>query len=236
MARRKMNMHKSALRAAVLALPLCLGASASISAISDLAVNDQIDSGRVNASVPSNWSEPTATVVQVTIPPPSPPAPAERTLSANPLWAMPLSQFSVTRERPIFLPSRRPPAPAVTAAVTPKTVTVPKPKEPERPQLSLVGTILSDEDKFGIFVEQSTKVVVRLKVGEDFQGWKLGSIKGREAALEKNQSVFVLEMPQPGLSQPTVAVRQEALPAGSDDGKLTPVASRPRHDRQGVRE
>jgi hypothetical protein len=186
--------------------------------------------------VPSNWSEPTATVVQVTIPPPSPPAPAERTLSANPLWAMPLSQFSTTRERPIFLPSRRPPALAVTAAVTPKVVTVPKPKEPERPQLSLVGTILGDEDKFGIFVEQSTKAVVRLKVGEDFQGWKLESIKGREAALEKNQSVFVLEMPQPSLSQPTVAVRQEALPAGSDDGKLTPVASRPRRDRQGVRE
>jgi hypothetical protein len=237
MARLKMRLRKYALRMVVLALPLCAGASVALPAVSDLALDDQGDSRRANASAPSNWSEPTTTVVEVTIPPSSssPPVAPERTLSANPLWAMPLKQFSVTRERPIFLASRRPPAPAVTASVAPKAIVPPKPKEPERPQLSLVGTISGDEDKFGIFVDQVTKAVVRLKVGEDFQGWQLRSVQGQEAALEKNQVVVILVLPQPGVSQPAIAVRQEAW-TGSDDGKLLPVASKSRRERRGVRE
>ncbi|HLI99431.1 MAG TPA: hypothetical protein VKT76_06930 [Bradyrhizobium sp.] len=214
-----MTRRKYAIGAAMTALTLCAGASVSISAISDSAPDDRNVGMRADAVVSSNWSEPTTTVVQVTIPPSSPPIAPERTLSANPLWAMPLTQFSVTRERPIFLASRRPPTPAVAPGIAPKVVAVPKPREPERPQFALVGTIAGDEEKFGIFVDQSTKAVVRLKVGEDFQGWKLQSIQGREASLEKSQAVVVLALPQPGLGQPAIAVRQE------------PVTSRPRGDR-----
>ena len=232
MARRKMNMRNYLVRMAMLALPLFAGASQSISATSELALDDQANSGSANAQVPSNWTEPTTTVVQIAIPPPpAAPPPSERTLSANPLWAMRLEQLAVTRERPIFLPSRRPPPPAAAAVAAPKVIALPKPKEPERPQLSLVGTISGDDDKYGIFVDQSTKAVVRLKLGEEFQGWKLRSIQGREASLEKSQTVFAVEMPQPGLSPPTVAVRQEAWTSGSEDGKLLPVGSRPRHRR-----
>jgi len=209
MARRKMNLRDYALRVAVLALPLCVGASQSISAISELALDDQADSGQANPQLPSNWSEPVTSVVQITIPPPpAAPPPPERTLSANPLWAMPLKQFSATRERPIFLPSRRPPAPPVTTAVVPKTIVMPKPKEPERPQVSLVGTIAGDDAKFGIFVDLSTKAVVRLKLGEEFQGWKLQSVQGREAALEKDQQVVTLAMPQAGIGQVSIEIPQ----------------------------
>ena len=147
------------------------------------------------------------TAVQVTVAPPAPAAPApERALSANPLWAMPLAQFPATRERPIFSPSRRPPPSAVAPAVAPKVAAVPKPREPERPQLTLVGTIASDEEGFGIFLDQSTKAVLRLKVGEDFQGWKLRSVQGRETALEKDQQVVTLALPQPGIGQVTSEV------------------------------
>ena len=45
--------------------------------------------------------------------------------SGNPLWAIPLSALTATRERPIFLPSRRAPAPAV--AGTPVVVAAPPP-------------------------------------------------------------------------------------------------------------
>src|SRR5436305_1923241 len=45
--------------------------------------------------------------------------------SGNPLWAIPLSALTATRERPLFLPSRRAPAPAV--AGTP-VVAVPPPR------------------------------------------------------------------------------------------------------------
>ena len=216
------------IRVMILALPLCATASAT-TAISDSSLDDQADGAKTTASVPSNWSEPTTTVVEVTIPPATPNAPAtERTLSANPLWEMPLKQFTVTRDRPIFLPSRRAPAPPASIVTVAKVV-VPKPKEPEQPQLSLVGTISGDDTRFGIFVDQATKNVLRLKVGEDFQGWQLRSIQAREASFQKNQLTFIVALPQPGLSQPSVTVREEGRPAGSsDDGKLLPVNARPR--------
>jgi hypothetical protein len=224
-----MTVRKYAIRILVLALPLCAGASAS-AAISD-PLDDQSNGARAEASsVPSSWSEPTSTVVEVTIPPAAPNTPAERPVSANPLWAMPLKQFSVTRERPIFLPSRRPPPPPPSAVTVSKVVAPPKPKEPEQPQLSLVGTISGDDAKFGIFVDQATKNVLRLREGDDFQGWQLRSVQAREASFQKNQQSFVVALPPPGLAQPVVAVRNEA-PVGSEAGKLLPVNARQRPDR-----
>src|SRR5260370_21210446 len=101
----------------------------------------------------------------------------------------------MTGDRAIFSPSRRPPPPAVAPAAIPKVAAVPKPREPERPQLTLVGTIASDDEGLGIFLDQSTKVVFRLKVRQDHQGWKLRSVPGREATLEKDQHVVPLPLP-----------------------------------------
>jgi hypothetical protein len=219
-------VRKLAIRTLVFALPLYVGASAA-TALSDASLDDHADGTKPNASVPSVWSEPTTTVVEVTIPPstPGPPA-AERPLSANPLWGMPVKHFSVTRERPIFLPSRRAPGPPASIVTVAKVV-VPKPKEPEQPQLSLVGTISGDDARFGIFVDQATKNVLRLKVGEDFQGWQLRSVQGRGAAFEKNQQSFVISLPQPGFSQASIAVREEP-----GDTRLVPVEVGERRGRR----
>jgi general secretion pathway protein N len=168
------------------------------------APEDQGDSVKSRFLTVSNGVDTAPAAAHVTAPPSPPPAPAaERTLSANPLWAMPLAQFQVTRQRPIFSPSRRPPPPAVGPIMAPKAIAVPKPKEPERPQLSLVGTIASDDEGFGIFLDQANKAVIRLRVGEEFQGWKLRSVQGRETALEKDRQVVTLVLPQPGLVQPS---------------------------------
>ena len=123
-------------------------------------------------AVSSTPAEP-VTAVRVVAPPAAP----ARTPSANPLWAVPLSQFSVTRDRPIFSPSRRPPPAAIAAEPVAKSP--PRKKEIEPPQLSLVGTIASGDEGFGIFLDQSTKAALRLKLGEDHQGWKLRAIRGR---------------------------------------------------------
>ena len=224
-----MTPRKHVIRIVVLALPLCAGASAT-SAVPD-SFDTQTDGARPNGSVPSTWSEPTTSVVEVTIPPAMPSPPVERILSANPLWGMPVKQFTVTRERPIFLPSRRPPVPPPSAVTVAKVVAPPKPKEPEQPQLSLVGTIASEEDKIGIFVDLATKAVLRLRIGEEFQGWKLQSVQGREVSFQKKQQSFVVALPQPGLSQPSVAVREE--PPVLPDTRLLPVNARqPRGGRQ----
>ena len=185
----------------VLALSVYGGVSASISAVSNDALDDQADGTRAGPPAASTWADPAPTVVQVVAPPAPVASASERALSDNPLWAMPLAQFAVTRDRPIFSPSRRPPPPAVAPAVLPKVVALPKSGEPERPQLTLVGTIAGDEEGFGIFMDQSTKSVLRLKVGEDFQGWKLRSVQGRQTALEKDQQVVTLVLPQPGVGQ-----------------------------------
>jgi hypothetical protein len=224
-------MRKFAIGITVFALSVYGGASASISAVSTGALDDQADGRQAGSPASSTWINPAAMVVQVAVAPPVPVAPAsERAQSDNPLWAMPLAQFPVTRDRPIFSPSRRPSPPAVApAVVVPKMVAAPKPREPERPQLTLVGTIISDEGGFGIFLDQSTKAVLRLKVGEDFQGWKLRSVQGRETALEKDREVVTLVLPEPGVGR----VTSEVPPPPPSPAKLRSVTSEPRLDRIG---
>ena len=117
----------------------------------------------------------------------------------NPLWAPPLKQLSITRERPIFSPSRRPPPPAAPPYVAPVAVRTPqKPKEPERPQITLLGTILGTSDSIGIFLNPATRDIVRLRLGEDHEGWALRSVKTREVTLVKDRDRVVLELPPPG--------------------------------------
>jgi hypothetical protein len=61
----------------------------------------------------------------------------------------------------------------------------------------LVGTVASSDQSFAIFLDQVTKSPLRLKVGEDFQGWKLLSVLGREATLERDRQTTILRLPQP---------------------------------------
>jgi general secretion pathway protein N len=130
-----------------------------------------------------------------------PAAPAAKALqpTGNPLWAVPLKSLSVTRERPIFTPSRRPPAPPVlAAAISRPAPPPPKPSEPDHPLLSLVGTVVGSTEGIGIFLDQTTKAVVRLRTGEDHSGWILRSVEGREARFDKGQQTATLALPAPG--------------------------------------
>src|SRR5436853_7887547 len=53
--------------------------------------------------------------------------------TGNPLWAIPLSSLTATRERPIFLPSRRAPAPAVAGTAVVVAPPPPPSTEPDQP-------------------------------------------------------------------------------------------------------
>ena len=119
--------------------------------------------------------------------------------SGNPLWAIPLKSLTATRERPIFLPSRRAPAPApaVAAAYVEPPKTVAPPPEPDRPALRLVGVVTGTADGFAVFISDTTRDIIRLKTGEGHEGWILRSVKAREAVLEKNRRSAVIELPQP---------------------------------------
>ena len=121
----------------------------------------------------------------------------------NPLWRLPLKQFSVTRERPIFSPSRRPPASAPTYAAPVAVKQPPKPREPERPTIALAGTIIGTDGYRGaVFRDTSSQDVLRLRVGENYHGWVLLLITPREARLVKNGEQALLELPVPAGTPP----------------------------------
>jgi hypothetical protein len=132
------------------------------------------------------------------------PAASSLTQAGNPLWSLPLSALSVTRERPIFSPSRRPPPPVIAAPyVPPASPPQPsKPPEPDHPLLTLVGTLAGDSQGVGIFVNEADKTPLRLRTGEDHEGWILRTIRGGEATFEKGKRTATLAL------QPLVSVAQ----------------------------
>jgi hypothetical protein len=160
-------------------------------------------------ATPSLWDQPASPAPIVTVrPAPTKQAETERARSANPLWAIPLATLMTTRDRPIFSPSRRPPPPAVAPAPVASAPPPPKPARVERPQLALVGTIAGPEQSFGIFVDQTTKAALRLRIGEEYQGWRLRSVAPRDVTLEHDEQTAVLSLPSPDANVARPAIMQ----------------------------
>jgi len=157
-------------------------------------------------------------------PQPSPPAQDQRVTqtgqppSGNPLWGIPLKQLSATRDRPIFSPSRRPP-PAAEPVAALASPPVQAPKQPERPQLSLIGTIVSGDDSFAIFVDQTTKAPLRIRIGANYQGWMLRQIEARSVTLQKGQEIAMLSFPE--------QANDRSTPAGAGFAKTRPYPPTP---------
>jgi hypothetical protein len=121
----------------------------------------------------------------------------------NPLWGIPLGTLSATRDRPIFSPSRRPPQPVTVAApyiAPPQPIT--KPAGPTTPLLTLIGTVVGENESIGVFIDQTTKDLVRLKTGDSQAGWSLRSIRGREVSFENGGQTVTLTLPKPSEEQP----------------------------------
>jgi general secretion pathway protein N len=166
---------------------------------------------------------------QPTAPAPAAEAKPEPMLSGNPLWAIPLRSLSATTARPLFAPSRRPIMPAVaTVNRAPLPVAAPKPAEPEKPTLSLVGTIAGSDTGIGVFIDTNAKNVVRLRTGEKHNGWMLRAVQRREVMFEKGLETTVLTLPPPEMKQAAAAAPGMAAPANAPQGNQPiPVAFTP---------
>ena len=136
--------------------------------------------------------EPTPEVAR----PQSPPR-GGREPRGNPLWAIPLKSLTATRERPIFLPSRRAIQPAIAGPPAPPPPAPPPPKEPDRPRLALVGAVVGEAEGIAVFLDQTNQAIVRLRTGENHSGWVLRSVRGREATLQKDRETVLLALPAP---------------------------------------
>ena len=108
----------------------------------------------------------------------------------NPLWSIALASLTAERERPIFSATRRAPPPVI------KPISVQAPAAAQ-PPLALVGAIAGENDGIAIFLDGTTKGVIRLKTGESHAGWILQSVKPREAIFQKGQKSAILMLLYP---------------------------------------
>lgn len=119
----------------------------------------------------------------------------------NPLDALRLATLTATRDRPLFTPSRRPPPPAPVEAAPP-----PQPAEVEEkpivlgpPPFDLVGSVIGEGAAVALLRNRTTNKVVRVKLGDDADGWRVDAIGLRTIALahEARKETLALAAPQP---------------------------------------
>jgi general secretion pathway protein N len=171
--------QKSAVRSGTTLLCLAtLGGSAAVAA----AVIGKIDSNPAPALTNS-----------ATLREPNRSDPAREAAAGNPLWAIPIEVLAATRDRPLFSPTRRPPAPpvfTVAAAEQPRS----RPPEPERPPLLLIGTAAGETTAIAVFLDQTTKRTVHLRSGQSQYGWVLGTVYKKQVVLQKDRVVVYLPL------------------------------------------
>jgi general secretion pathway protein N len=168
---------------------------------------------------------------------PMPGALAARVRAGNPLWAVPLRLLTETRERPLFSPSRRPPPAVVAAPAVAPARAAARPAEPDHPLLTLVGTVVGTREGIGIFIDQSSKNVIRLRTGQGHDGWSLRAVHQRDAVFERRAREAILALPAPDSvdQSATNAVNSRtALPSGTwmdGDGQMISPPTVPANGR-----
>ncbi len=143
----------------------------------------------------------------------------------NPLWAIPLRGLGATRERPLFSPSRRPPAAEAAPPQPPREAPPPPPPVagPETPPFVLVGAVLGGKANLAILRNLSTNAITHLREGQTDEGWRAQKVSARSVVLEKDGAATTLEMPKPGTVAP------------ADDEAVAAPQLAPRRPGQGVR-
>jgi hypothetical protein len=136
--------------------------------------------------------------------------------AGNPLWTVPLRALSGTRERPLFSASRRPPIVAVPAAAPPPKEEAPAPAPPDRPLLTLIGTILSPKASVAMVQVVNTEAISRLRIGQENDGWRVQAISLRSIVVEKGGQSVELGLPRPNGAPATKDIGG-AVPKDVDD-------------------
>ena len=128
-------------------------------------------------------------------------AAAEPSTTGNPLWAIPISKLSATRDRPLFSVSRRPRTPAAPSAPAPTPTAIAQPHAPETPPFTLVGTIIGDDNRIAIFYDETSKIASGVRQGESASGWTLRSVDLRSAIVEGSGRTVTLDLPEPSAQE-----------------------------------
>jgi hypothetical protein len=113
--------------------------------------------------------------------PAAPPDPQSDATLANPLASWPLDRLSATRDRPLFAPSRRPPAPP-PAPVVRSVEAAPAPP----PSVVLLGIVTEANGARAMVRTDASDKVLRARLGDDIGGWKVTQIEPRRLVLSSD--------------------------------------------------
>jgi general secretion pathway protein N len=167
--------------------------------------------------LPDDVVAPTVQVFETRSPSKAARDPALAPPTGNPLWSVPLSKLSATRDRPVFSASRRPPPQAVVAPIVEKAKPPPQAALPEPLNLTLVGAVVGESDAIAVFIDRANHGTVRMRAGDSRGGWQLSSIVGREATLKNGDRTEVLVLVKPGAPAGPVPA---AAPVSSSPGAM----------------
>jgi hypothetical protein len=104
---------------------------------------------------------------------------------ANPVAAQSLDKLSATLGRPLFSPSRNPPAPPPPPP-PPVVQVIPPPGPPPPPNLVLFGVVMDGKDARAVVRTGADKKMLRAQIGDEIDGWKVSQIEGRKVVLSQD--------------------------------------------------
>ncbi len=96
----------------------------------------------------------------------------------------PPAHFQVILERPLFSPTRRPPAQGTETVAAPEAAL----------KLDLVGVVISGGEKIALIVPQGGTAIQRLATGDTFQGWLLESIEPERVTFRRGEIEEQIEL------------------------------------------
>ena len=106
--------------------------------------------------------------------------------AASPLAAQPLDRLSATGARPLFTPSRRPPAP-------PPAPIISRPP-PTPPTVTLFGVVMDDDGARAIVQAGPASEIRRVGIGDNVSGWKVAQIEARKLVLARDGRLATFTM------------------------------------------
>jgi general secretion pathway protein N len=103
----------------------------------------------------------------------------------NPLWAVTLDQLPVTRDRPLFSPSRRPP-PRPQAPRVETVAAVPPPAARQPPSVVLLGIVTDADGTWALIRAGGADKITPARLGDEIAGWKVSEIETRRLVLSSD--------------------------------------------------
>jgi type II secretory pathway component PulC len=133
---------------------------------------------------------------------------------SNPIAAQSLDHLSATLDRPLFSPSRTPPAPPPPPRVA--DAPVPTPPSPP-PNLVLYGVVLDGETARAVV--RANNKTLRAQIGDDIDGWKVSQIEGRKVVLSLDGRLATFTL----FSRDRERQKSDGAPIPASESKNSPV-------------